>query len=34
MNKAIICDIDGNFALKQNRDSYDHKKSDTDSLAK
>ena len=34
MNKAIICDIDGTLALKQDRDPYDHKKSDTDLLCK
>ena len=34
MEKAIICDIDGTLALRQTRDPYDHKNSDTDILCK
>ena len=34
MNKAIICDIDGTLALRQDRGPYEHEKSNTDSLCK
>ena len=31
-DKAIICDIDGTLALRDNRDPHEHEKSGSDSL--